>query len=139
MRRRELLYRLFLLSSPSNFLPSSLTRSLSYFFTLSFSHFSLPFTLLITRRNIHEVLCIFDMSGGADYGGLIIDDDKNLTRKMFRGGKQRKHEGNVRLQRSGTFDSLELPISSIFRETCESEDKNWHWVMIDRKDFDFLK
>jgi len=40
------------------------------------------------------------MSGGTDYGGLIIDDDKNLMRKMFRGGKQRKHGGNVRLKRS---------------------------------------
>lgn len=61
---------------------------------------------------MYEVLCIFDMSGGADYGGLIIDDDKNLTRKMFRGGKQRKHEGNVRLQQTGTLDSFELPIFS---------------------------
>lgn len=66
------------------------------------------------RRDIHEVLCIFDMSGGADYGGLIIDDDKNLTRKMFRGGKQRKHGGNVRIQQSSTLDSLELLIFSVF-------------------------
>jgi len=50
------------------------------------------------------------MSEGTDYGGLIIDDDKNLMRKMFRRGKQRKHESNVRLKRSGTLDSLELLI-----------------------------
>jgi len=133
MRRRKLLSRLFLFSPPSNFLPSSLIRFLSYFFVFSFLLSSILFTLL-TRRDIHEVLCIFDMSGGTDYGGLIIDDDKNLMRKMFCGGKQRKHGGNVRLKRSSTLDSLELPIFSILHESC-NENKNCIIMIDSRKDF----
>lgn len=127
MRQREPLSRLsFLshlkLSSPfSHLFPILLLRS------YSFSHSSLPFTLVhYAPRHTRYSACIFDMSGGADYGGLIIDDDKNLTRKMFREGKQRKHGGNVRLQRSDTLGSLELLIFSIFHESC-NEDKNCHY------------
>lgn len=47
--------------------------------------FSPRFDLSRAAYDTREVLCAFDVSGGADYGGLIIDDDKNLTRKMFRG------------------------------------------------------
>lgn len=43
------------------------------------------FDLSCAAYDTREVLCAFDASGGADYGGLIIDDDKNLTRKMFCG------------------------------------------------------
>jgi len=93
--------------------------------SLSLSYMSVsPLHFFITRRDILEVLCIFDMSGGTDYGGLIIDDDKNLTRKMFREGKQRKHGGNV-LQQSDTFESLEQPIFSIFCKSC-NKDNNCH-------------
>lgn len=51
------------------------------------SDVSRSLAILLARRtyDTREVLCAFDVSGGADYGGLIIDDDKNLTRKMFRG------------------------------------------------------
>lgn len=114
MRRREFLSRLFLFSPPSNSLPSSLIRSVPLVRFL-FLTFQSPL-YASSLRDINEVLCIFDMSGGADCGGLIIDDDKNLTRKIFRGGKQRKHGGNVRHQQSGTLNSLELPIFPIFRE-----------------------
>lgn len=58
---------------------------------------------------------VFDVSGGADYGGLIIDDDKNLTRKMLRGGKQRKHGGNVRLRRLFSATLRDSPETSAIR------------------------
>jgi len=54
------------------------------------------------------------MSGGTDYGGLIIDDDKNLTRKMYRGGKQQKHGGNERLNNLARLIPSKLRFFSFF-------------------------
>lgn len=108
MRRRKLLSPLSFLS-PFNLScllrPSSARSLLPYPSRLivlsSLLAFRVALSLYAPRkrgRDTHEVLHVFDVSGGADYDGLIIDDDKNLMRKMFRGGKQRKHGGNVRLR-----------------------------------------
>lgn len=102
----------FSLPRPSFFLPSSVPWSLSSlllpFSLISFclSRFWFSSSRNAPRRAHGALRVFFDASGGVDYDGLIIDDDKNSMRKMFRGGKQRKHEGNVRLRYSDAMISL---------------------------------
>lgn len=60
-------------------------NSCPIFFSLAFLLASRSYLRRGTRTTHARYFVPWMCQGGADYDGLIIDDDKNLTRKMFRG------------------------------------------------------